>query len=207
MKNLHTFEAFLKDYRLNENIGLSTKTREIEISFDIDWNENIGKVKKTITLAMSPKSTDIYSIGDDIEKYTGLPEKDAKEYKETPEDAFIYGMCNVMNGGADTYFWTNGTRLSGAVKKSGLWPAIMEQISHECLHLTRSILSEHISKKKGSKDWVNDPWPSVGDDPKVNLIDEEAFATAHGLVVQTVTPHFLEMASDYIPELKLILKK
>jgi hypothetical protein len=143
----------------------------------------------------------------------GIPEaeviRDVKAGKEKPEDAIIYGMCNVMNGGADIYFWNNGTRLSGYAQENGILPTVMEQISHEAgVHLTRLILTRAILKKKGIKiengDWVSEPWPSMGDDSKVDLIDEEAFATAAGLIVQTVTPHFLEMASVYIPQLALV---
>lgn len=192
---------------LYEQKDLQTQTKKIKISFDIDWNDSIGKVDEIVTLAMSPDSTGIYTIGDDIEKFTGLPIEDAKKYKETPDDAFIYGMSNAMNGGKDIYLWINGNRLGGSVKKDGLWPALFEILSHESVHLTRQILARNILKKKGIKiengDWINEPWPSVGDDPKVNLIDEEAFATSLGLVVQQLTPHFLKMAVDYIPQLQI----
>jgi hypothetical protein len=213
MSGFKSFENFIKGVKAEsvskpttpvlEADTQKTVTKKIKITFDIDWNENIGKFEREITLAMSPNSLGMYELAPDIEKYTGLPKKDAEAAKETPDDAFVYGMCNVMNGGKDHFFWTNGTRLAGAAKKSGVWPAIMEQVSHECVHLTRHTLAHHILEKKGSKDWVNDPWPSVGDDPKENLIDEEAFATAHGIVVQTVTNEFLKMASSYIADLKL----
>lgn len=215
MSGFKSFENFIKSSKTEklETSEKSTKlvveadeqqtvTKKIKISFDIDWNENIGKLEREITLAMSPDSLGMYELAPDIEKFTGLPKKDAEKYDETPEDAFAYGMCNVMNDGKDHFFWTNGTRLNGGVEQHGLWPAIMELVSHECVHLTRHLLAHHILEKKGVKDWVNDPWPSVGDDPKENLIDEEAFATAHGIVVQTVTNDFLKMAASYIPDLK-----
>ena len=208
MKNLQKFEEFVnatkssKSSVINEQEDFQTETKKIKISFDIDWNENIGKVEQVITLAMSPNSLGMYELAPDIEKFTGLPKADAEEYKETPDDAFVYGMCNVMKGGKELFFWTNGTRLSGAVKQNGLWPAILEQVSHECVHLSRLILAKHILEKEGSKDWVFDSWPTVGDDPKVNKIDEEAFATTEGLVVQEITDEFLKMASAYMPELK-----
>lgn len=219
MKKVRSFKEFINEAAEPSINGLVTK--EIEISFDIDWNESIGKVEDKFTLAMSPDSTGVYKVGKDIEKFMGIPEadviRDVKAGKEKPEDAIIYGMCNIMNGGKDIYFWTNGTRLGGAAKKEGLWPAILEQVSHECVHLTRSILTRAIAKKKGAdmsnEDWVTFDygageysWPAVGDPndktQKIIMIDEEAFATAVGLVVQTVTPHFLEMAKMYLPELK-----
>jgi hypothetical protein len=223
MKNLLNYEDFLNE--AISGTGNVTTTKKIKIKFKID-NESIGDVDDEFTLSFSPDSTGVFSIGKDIEKYCGIPEKDViqdvKDGKENPSDAIIYGLCNIMNGGSDIYFWNNGTRLSGASKKDGLWPAIIEQISHECTHLTRLILTRAIAKNKGIKigngDWITHDytgsgeyfWPAIGDnEDKKNpivLIDEESFATALGLIVQTTTTHFLEMASNYIPELKLIIK-
>jgi len=223
MKNLLNYEDFLNE-AISGN-GNITTTEKIKIKFKID-NEFIGNVDDEFTLAFSPDSTGAFTIGKDIEKFSGIPEKDVirdvKAGKESPEDSLIYGLCNIMNSGSDIFFWNNGTRLSGASKQVGLWPAIMEQISHECTHLTRKILTRAIAKNKGIKiengDWITHDytgsgeyfWPGIGDngDKKnpIVLIDEESFATALGLVVQTTTPYFLEMASNYIPELKLIIK-
>jgi hypothetical protein len=215
MKKVKSFDAFVNESSAETNNGLITK--EIEITFDIEWNESIGKVKDKFTLAMSPDSTGVFGIGKDIEKFSGLKPQEAKEYKETPDDAYIYGLCNIMNGGEDIYFWTNGNRLKGAGKQNGMWPAIIEQISHEAgVHLTRKILTRAIAKNKGidlsNDDWVKNNygsgeymWPGMGDnEDKKNpiiLIDEEAFATAAGLICQQVTPHFIEMATAYFPEL------
>jgi hypothetical protein len=203
---------------INENNLLleKTNTKIIKINFNIDWNSEIGKVEDEFTLAFSPNSTGVFSLGNDIEKFSGLNLKDAQKYKETPSDAYVYGLCNAMNGGADIFFWTNGMRLSGAAQQNGVWPAVIEQISHECTHLTRLILTRAIAKNNGvdivNGEWITFDygggeyfWPAIGDiDDKNNpivIIDEEAFATSVGLVVQTVTPHFLEMASTYIPTL------
>ena len=207
---------------LDTNVSTpKTFTKKVNVSFDIDWNENIGKVEDTFTLAMSSNSLGIYTIGNDIEKFTGVSEKEVKKDiaagKEKPDDALIYGMSNAMNGGKDIYLWVNGTRLSGAAEKAGVWPALFEIITHESTHLTRQILTRAIAKKKGVKiengDWITYDygtgeysWPTIGDDSEVNLIDEEAFATSVGYVVQSITPHFLEMASNYIPELESVKK-
>ena len=219
MKSVKLFEEFVSSTKEPVSI-METVTAKVNVSFDIDWNDSIGKVKDTITLAMSPNSAGIYTIGTDIERFTGVPEEDIKRDiaagKEKPDDALIFGMSNAMNGGKDIYLWINGTRLAGAAKKDGLWPALFEILSHECVHLTRLILTRAIAKKKGAnisnEDWVTFDygageysWPSVGDPndktPKIIMIDEEAFATAVGLVVQTATPHFLEMAKMYLPEI------
>jgi len=212
MKHIRNFTDFLFEAVAPQDVA----TKVIKVSFDIDWNKNIGKVEDEFTLAMSKDSTGVFKIGQDIEKYSGIPEadviRDVKAGKEKPDDAPIYGLCNIMNGGKDIYFWTNGTRLGGAAVKNGIWPAVFEQVSHECVHLTRKILTRAIAKKKGVSvekgDWIEYNygdgkfnWPSIGDESKTVLIDEEAFATAVGLVVQQVVPHFLEMASAYIPEI------
>jgi hypothetical protein len=215
MKHIPSFTNFLNE----AETSAKTVTRVIKVSFDIDWNKEIGKVEDQFTLAFSPDSTGVFTIGRDVEKYCGIPEEEVKRDvaagKEKPEDALIYGLCNTMNGGADIYFWNNGTRLSGVAVENGIWPAVMEQLSHECVHLTRQILTRAIAKNKGADiskgEWIKfnygggDSWPAVGENEDKNnpivLIDEEAFATAVGLVVQTTTPHFLEMASAYIPQL------
>jgi len=216
-----TFYDFLsKRETVNEAAVLkSTETKVIKISFNIDWNDEIGRVDDEFTLAMSTDSTGLYTIGQDIEKYCGIPEsdviRDVAAGKDKPDGAIVYGMSNTMNGGADVYFWTNGTRLSGAAKQNGLMAAILEQVSHECVHLTRQILTRAIAKKKGADiskgEWITFDygsgeymWPAIGEDKKNPnvLIDEESFATSVGLVTQTVIPEFLKMASKYIPELE-----
>ena len=210
---------------VTNGIGENLETKVIPISFDIDWNKEIGKVDDKITLAMSKDSAGVYKIGKDIEEYSGIPEADVvreiKAGKEKPDDAIIYGLSNTMNGGSDVYFWTNGFRLAGAAAKVGIWPAIMEHISHESLHLTRKLLTRAIARNKkvniSNGDWITFDygagkysWPSVGDPndktPKIIMIDEEAFATSVGIVVQAVTPHFLDMASVYIPQLAAMKK-
>ena len=176
---------------------IKTQTKIIPISIDIPWNKKIGKIKENITLGMSPSSIGLFELGKDIEKYSGLKQSEAEEYKETPTNAYIYGLCNTMNGGKDLFFWSNGNRLAGASNKVGVWPACIEQLTHEGMHLTRLIISKHIL----GKNWTEKDWPSIGDKPKENVIDEEAWTTATGKVVEQLTESFLKMAEKYIPEL------
>lgn len=221
MKNLLTFEDFVyENNSLNEAISKNEiLTKVIDLRFEV--GEEIGKVEDKITLAMSFDSTGVFKIGKDIEKFCGIPEadviRDVKSGKETPEDAIIYGLCNVMNGGSDIYFWTNGTRLSGAASNVGIWPAIIEQISHECGHLARLILTRAIAKNKNvnitNEDWITYNygageymWPAIGDANNKNSliqIEEESFTTAVGNIAQIITPAFLEMAKSYIKDLKI----
>ena len=165
---------------------------------DAEWN--LGKIETEITLAMGDHSRDCFTLAEDISKFNGIPKKEAETYNETPTDALIYGMTNLMNGGDDVYFWTNGTRMKGAVQKHGLWPAIFEQVSHEMVHGTRALLTKHLVG--GKNWWKGDLWPSIGDDPKKDKINEQAFAFAHGEAIQQMITDFLKMAEKYLPELK-----
>lgn len=180
-------------------------------------------ISDSFTLAFSKDSRGIYSLGNNIAKYTGIPEADAiknvKDGKETKTDALIYGMCNIMNGGKDIFFWNNGLRMSGAAAYAGPLVATIEQLSHEAgVHLNRLVLCRHLAKQQGvsidSEDWVTHDygagkfvWPAMGDlndkNPLIK-IDEETFATVGGAIVSIVTTEFIDMASKYIPELNTI---
>jgi len=200
--------------KLSNDNGLVTKV--VPMKFDLPELKGAEKINDKVTLAMSPNSTGLYKIGKDIEKFCGIPEadviRDVKAGKDKPEDAIIYGMSNIMNGGKDIYLWINGTRLQGAAKKKGIDKAIMEIVSHESLHITRKLLTRAIAKSKGisidNEDWVKHNygdgeymWPAVGDVSEkhpIVQIDEEAFATAEGYVTERILPHFLEMAKKYL---------
>ena len=133
----------MKTFRqLREAEESSNQIKKIKITFgdseagyDSEWN--LGKIETEITLAMGDHSKDLYTLSDDISDFNGIPAKEAQTYKETPTDALIYGMTNIMNGGDDVYFWTNGTRLKGAVQKVGHRQAIFEQESLEMEHAAR----------------------------------------------------------------------
>ena len=191
--------------QLREAEESSNQIKRIKIVFgsggsanDAEWN--LGKIETELVLAMGDHSKDCFTLADDISDFNGIPAKEAETYKETPTDALIYGMTNIMNGGDDIYFWTNGTRMKGAVQKHGLWPAVFEQVSHEMVHGTRALLTKHLV---GGKDWwKGDLWPSIGDDPKKDKINEQAFAFAHGEAIQQMITEFLKMSEKYLPELK-----
>jgi len=190
-------EPLNEDTERLENTKDKTQTKKITISFDISdvspQIASLGKITQDITLAMSPTSVGLFELGEDIEKFSGLSKKDASEYKETPTDAYVYGLVQTMNGGKDIFFWTNGTRLAGATKEVGVWPAILEQISHEGLHLTRAILAKHIM----GDGFPTEEWPSMGEQEN-DSIEEEAMTSALGMVVEQITDAFLDMAMVYI---------
>jgi hypothetical protein len=181
-------------------------------------------IKDSLTVAFSQDSRGIYSLGKDVEKFMGVPEADAiknvEDGKEKKTDALIMGMCNVMNGGKDIYFWNNGLRMQGSAEYAGTLVSVIEQLSHEAgVHLNRLVLTRHIARENGvnidNGDWVTNDygdgkysWPAIGDptdkSPKIIAIDEETFATVGGAIVSIVTPTFIEMASKYIPQLNTI---
>ena len=205
-----------------KNLDLGEDTQAIQYDFEFemvpDYSETIGgeKIKQTLVMAISDDSIGMYKVGEDIEKFTGLPLADAKKYNETPDDAFVYGMCNVMNGGKDSFFWTNGLRLKGQAAVVGALPAVIEQLSHEVgTHLTRLVLTKLIAQRDGvnitNEDWISYDygageyvWPAVGDPSKnapIIGIDEESFATANSAFISMLTPGFFKMASKYLPDL------
>lgn len=181
-------------------------------------------IKDSFTLAFSKDSRGIYSLGKDIEKFMGVPEADAiknvEDGKEKKDDALIYGLCNIMNGGKDIYFWNNGLRIGGAAEYAGALIAVMEQISHEAgVHLNRLVLIRHVAREDkvntSNEDWITYDygfgeycWPAMGDPndktPKIIAIDEETFATVGGAIVSIITDTFIDMASTYIPQLAKI---
>ena len=84
----------------------SNQIKKIKIVFgeggsanDAEWN--LGKIETEITLAMGDHSRDCFALAEDIGKFNGIPKEEAETYKETPTDALIYGMTNLMNGGDD----------------------------------------------------------------------------------------------------------
>jgi len=157
MKHINNYKNFLNETssRLNEAAeGVETRI----VKFNIEVNEDFGTIEDQVTLAIGPDSTGIFSIGDDIEKFTGLKLADAEAYDEKPTDAFIYGMNNMMNGGGEMYLWVTGNRLKGDAEKSGTWAAIMDIIPHECFHLTKKLVVRQHAKNLGlsleGEEWI-----------------------------------------------------
>ena len=194
-------KEYLGNNPLLEQTSEGLQVENITISFDINsvspQIESIGQVTQDITLAMGDTSDKVFELGEDIEKFSGLSQAEAEAYEETPTDAYIYGLVQPMNEGNDMYFFTNGTRLAGAAEELGAWPAIIEQLAHEGLHLTRMILTKHLSE---TDNWVEDEWPSVGEQEN-DILEEEAVTSALGLVLEQNTEPYLAMAEAYIPEL------
>lgn len=188
-------------------------TKVINIKFDIgDNGDGIKKVEDTFTFSMSKDSTGLYKIGKDVEKFCGIKEADVikqvNEGKDRPEDAIIYGMTNIMNGGKDIYMWINATRYGGMSKKVGPIPAMIEVLSHEATHLAKLIFTRHIAKTKKlnltNEEWIkynygagSYNWPTNGDlndKNKLIQISDESFATLTGQLAQEIAPYFLKFA-------------
>ena len=205
----------------------NTVAKRFDFTIKVEHPDSVitgDTIKDSLTVAFSKDSRGIYSLGKDVEKFTGVPEADAiknvEDGKEKKTGVLIMGMCNIMNGGKDIYFWSNGLRMGGAAEYVGVFTAVFEQVSHEAgVHLNRLVLTRHIARENGvdtsNEDWITYDygageysWPAVGDPndktPKIVAIDEETFATVGGAIVSMITPTFIEMASAYIPQLSAI---
>jgi hypothetical protein len=247
MKTIKTFEAFISEEKTGDNsykleypgtyiaewtvsdadADENTVAKKFDFSIKVEHPDSAitgTTIKDSFTMAFSKDSRGIYSLGKDVEKFMGVPEADAiknvEDGKETKNDALIYGLCNIMNGGKDIYFWNNGLRISGSAEYAGPMITIIEQITHEAgVHLNRLILTRHIAREKeistDNEDWITHDygfgeyvWPAVGDTtddtPKIIAIDEETFATVGGAIVSMLVPTFFEVASKYIPNLPKI---
>ena len=101
-----------------------------------------------------------------------------------------------MNEGQDIFFWTNGTRLVGNAKRIGTQTAVIEQLAHEGLHLTRAILAKSLM----GDGFPTEEWPSIGEQDN-DRIEEEQLTTALSHVLEKISVPFIKMASKYIPEL------
>lgn len=210
-----------KGYVEDSPCGPDTVARRFTLEFELGAGEGIFKDyrwKDSFVLAISKDSSGVYSIGKDVEKFCGIPladvKKDIAAGKETPDVAIIYGLCNIMNGGKDVYFWTNGTRLGGSAKKNGPLMTVIEQISHEAgVHLTRLLMTRAIAAKIGvpitNDEWVKHDYgageysfPAMGDPndetPKIVAITEESFATMGSVVISAITDEFIQMAKPYL---------
>jgi hypothetical protein len=187
-------------------------TKVINFKFDIgDFGDGIKKIDDTFTFSMSKDSSGVFKIGKDVEKFCGIKEADVikqvAEGKDKPEDAIIYGLTNIMNGGKDIYMWINATRYQGMSKKVGAIPAMFEILSHESTHLAKLLLVRAIAKTKKlnltNEEWIKYNygagaynWPTNGDindKNKLIQISDETFATTVGLIGQEIAPHFLKM--------------
>jgi hypothetical protein len=178
-------------------------------------------IKDHVIMAFSENSKGVFSIGKDVEKFTGLKEKEAAEYKETPQDAYIFGLVNTFNGGNGLFFFNNGTRLAGAAEGSNTMLAVMEQLQHEAgIHLAHQLLVRATAHELGvdtaSEDWIKHDygsgeymWPAIGDINDKNnpivRIDGESYAMFSGLLCAMLMEGFFEMASKYMPELEQIM--
>jgi hypothetical protein len=124
MKNVKLFEQFTNEAKsINEEAG-SYKPGNISIpdTYDIKWTTtdlDLGegifakkydfefemtmedsavfgeKIKQTVVMSMSDDSTGVFALGDDVEKFSGIPEEEVKKDvaagKESENDAIIYG--------------------------------------------------------------------------------------------------------------------
>jgi hypothetical protein len=214
MKKIKLFDQFVSENttKLTEALDAGVVTKVVKLQFDI--SDEI-KIDDEVLLALGPDAAGMFSIAEDIEKWTGLKKADAEAYDTKPTDAYLYGMSNVMNGGANMFLWITMDRLKGDAESSGsLFAAMMDVLPHECFHLAKKVLVRHQAKKLGvsleGDEWIKHDygqgeyvWPSEGDhkDPMV-VMSEEDFAWIYGYITKAVAPVFIELGKTMIPELE-----
>lgn len=215
MKHTKLFNEFINNSTSNsltEALDPGVFTRLVK--FDINVNDEFGTIQDEVLLALGPDAVGMFSIAEDIEKWTGLKKADAEAYDTKPTDAFLYGMNNVMNGGGDMFLWITMDRLKGDAEQSSVFEAVMDVLAHECLHLTKKLMTRQHAKNLGvsidGEEWIKHDygqgeyvWPTEGDhdDPMV-ILSEEDFAWTHGFVCKTMAPVFIELGKNFIPELE-----
>jgi len=137
-------------------------------------------ITQDVVFAIGYESLDMFDLAPDIEKTTGISKQSALDYKETPSDARVYGMCNIMNvkdGACDIFFFINATRLINDIGEYGLQKGGGNIIAHEAFHLTQLMLMRN---QLGLNWWKKD-WPGIGGSMEDN-IDGEVFASVQGSV-------------------------
>lgn len=152
------------------------------------YDEKIGEIPINFTLALGPDSISVFKLGSDVEKYSGLNVAEGRQYNDSPDDAYIYGLCNVMNGGKDIYFYVNASRLKGAITEEGEKRAMYDLLFHESIHVAYLCIAKW--KGKGATNWVNLKWPVVGESGDIT---EEQFARVVGFIGQTIADDFSKM--------------
>ena len=210
MKHLISFENF---DTINEGLKPDiSRNQYYKCKFKIKTdNPKIPKIDQVIHFFVGESSADFFNMfgaknAQEVSKWCGIPvedfDKHMKEKGGEENDALIMGMSNVV-GPNIIYQWHNGTRMRGVSKKIGIWPALLEEISHESVHTARLVLCRQYYFDKGiGEKWVEDPtvkeWLSIGDNPKNNIIDEETFATVQGKIVEVLADKYLTFMNKYV---------
>ena len=210
MKNISSFIEFSS---LNEALKPDLlRNQYYKCRFKLETeNPEIPKIDQVIHFFVGESSSDFFNMfgpgyAQEVSKWCGIPvedfDKHMKEKGGEEDGALIMGMSNVV-GPNIIYQWHNATRMRGAVKEHGLWPALLEEISHESIHTARLVLARQYYFNKGiGEKWVEEPtvkeWISIGDNPKKNIIDEETFATVQGKIVEALTTKYLAFMNKYI---------
>ena len=160
MPYIKLFDQFVNDNapKLTEALDANVITKKVKLQFEI--SDEI-KIDDEVLLALGPDAAGMFSIGEDIEKWTGLSKAEAEAYDTKPTDAYLYGMNNVMGNGSELFLWITMGRLKGDAEETGsIFEAMMDVLPHECFHLAKKVMVRHHAKKLGvsieNDDWIND---------------------------------------------------
>lgn len=151
--------------------------------------QGLGKIPVRFVLAMAKGSIAVFGLGKDVEKFSGLSIEEARKYSDSPDSAYIFGLCNLMNGGRDIYYYTNASRMKGRMDKIGVGAALLERSTYELIHLAFLLLARW--KHGGRGNWWEMKWPCVGYD---NCdVDEEQFTEFVGKLGELIGSDYVKM--------------
>jgi len=122
-------------------------------------NENLSDDKVSVfkfesyTLILSHNPCDIFTYYN-VEEMHGLNLEDCKNYNNTPQDAYIAGLCNFVpkpdnnyKNGDPKFLFINLSRCTDDIKTFGL-------IMHELMHQSFDVHNDDISKEEEIITWA-----------------------------------------------------
>lgn len=165
------------------------------------------RVKLDFWLAVGSTWEDLFRLGSDIERFSGLSVEEGKRYKKA--GSYIFSLCNIMNGGKDVFFFTDGARMKEWIREKqkvygkdvGYGMAMTERLSYEFIHLARLCVAKTLLEPQVGDRWVEVKWPEVGEEDEEDD-DGDIYISEADLV--EIVGHLVEMAYD---DFELMLRK
>jgi hypothetical protein len=148
---------------------------------------SLGKMKIRFTLAMAKGSMAMFALGKNIDKWTGKTVQEARGYGDSPDSAYIFGMCNVMNDGDDVFYYTNASRMKGRIEDIGMEAALLERNTYELGHLAFLMFAMNMVKEDK---WVLGKWPCVGEGCEIT---EEEYVEMLGKLGELIGVDYMRM--------------
>ena len=164
-------------------------------------------VKLDYWLAVGKTWRDVFKLGADVEKFSGLSLAEGEKYKGS--GSYIFSLCNIMDGGKEVFFFTDGSRMKEWIKQKqakygkdvGEGMAMTERLAYEFIHLARLCIAKELLWPEYKERWVEVKWPEVGEEDEEDE-DDDIYISESSLV--EVVGKLVEQAYD---DFALMLKK